>query len=199
MLRVRISFVRKGRLGGNSLICIPREADLIAEDGVDGISEPQQKDEMELERKDKRKQHKEKMKRLKRQWKKVKDKKVLLVAQGIAEEKEIDKERVKMIEHSLTVLKGLREEENSSYKKKAERLWEGECTTVRNSTSRDVMGWVVRGGYSYRVGGEVGEGLVSARGWLEWVKMFDSLEERIILTRETSSLTYRVGRMELVI
>ena len=198
LVRVRIKLVGKGRLGENSLLCVPRKSDLIEEKGSEVISEPQQKDEMEKERKEKRKQHQEKMKRLKRQWKKVKNKKVLMVAQRIAEEKEVDVERMKMTDHSLSIMKGLRDEENSRYKEKAERLWEGECSTVRNSSSREVMGWVVRGGYSYRLGGEVGEGLVTARGWLEWVRMFSQEEERLLLTRETSSLQYRIGRMDLV-
>ena len=80
------------------------------------------------------------------------------MAQGIAEEKEVDEERMKMIDHSLSALKSLREEENSSYKEKDERLWEGECNTVRHSSSRQVIGWVVRGGYSYRVGERWGKG-----------------------------------------
>ena len=139
-----------------------------------------------------------KMKRQKRQWKKVKNKKVLLVAQGIAEEKDIDVTRVGVIDHNLTVLKSMREEENSRYKKKAEKLWEEQCNTIRHSSSRQVMGWVVRGGYSYRVGGEVGEALVTARGWLEWVAMFRKVEERKVLTRETCTLQYRKAEMELV-
>ena len=92
----------------------------------------------------------------------------------------------------------MREEENSSYKEKADRLWEGECNTVRHSSSRQVMGWVVRGGYSYRVGGEVGEGLVTARGWVEWMQTIGKVEERIILTRETCSLQYRKASIELL-
>ena len=66
------------------------------------------------------------------------------------------------------------------------------------SSSRQVMGWLVRGGYSYRVGGEVGEALVTARGWLEWVAMFRKVEERKVLTRETCTLQYRKAEMELV-
>ena len=182
----------KGRLEENTVICVPRESDLL-EDG-DGLCEPKQKDDMELERREKRRKHKEKMKRQKRQWKKVKDKKVLLVAQGIAEEKKVDEERMKMIEHSLSALKSLREEENSSYKEKAERLWEGECNTVRHSSSRQVMGWVVRGGYSNKVG----EGFATARGWIEWMQTSGNMGERTILTRETSSLQFRKAGMELV-
>ena len=197
LLRVKIKMSGKGRLEENTVIHVPRESDLLETE--DGLCEPKQNDDLELERKEKRMQHKEKMKRQKRQWKKVKNKKVLLVAQGIAEEKEVDEERMKIIDHSLSALKSLREEENSSYKEKAERLWEGECNTVRHSSSRQVMGWVVRGGYSYRVGGEVGEGLVTARGWIEWMQTVGKVGARTILTRETCSLQYRKASMELVL
>ena len=196
LLRVRVRLSGKGRLGENSVICLPRKSDLLEDD--EGLCEPKQNDECAVQRNMERKLHKEKKKRQKRQWKKVKDKKVLMIAQGIAEEKEVDKSRMELIEQNLAALKSLREEENNAYEEKAEKLWEGRCNTVRNSSSRQVMGWIVTGGYSYRVGGEVGEGLVTVRGWQELLKLFEKGEERMVLTREISTLQYRKALIDLV-
>ena len=138
------------------------------------------------------------MKRQKRQWKKVKNKQVLMIAQSVAEEKEIDQERLTLLNNNLSALKRLRDEENSRYMIDSEKLWEGPCNTIRGSCTREVVGWVVKGSYSYKLGGEVGEGLVCLRGWLDLVARGGRQTENLVLTRNTNSLNYRKAAMELV-
>jgi len=196
LIRVRVLIRGKGVINENAVLCVPRESDY--EESSGEIFEPLQSDDLEQERKVSKKLHKEKMKRQKRQWKKVKNKQVLMIAQSVAEEKEIDQERLTLLNNNLSALKRLRDEENSRYMIDSEKLWEGPCNTIRGSCTREVVGWVVKGSYSYKLGGEVGEGLVCLRGWLDLVARGGRQTENLVLTRNTNSLNYRKAAMELV-
>ena len=97
---------------------------------------------------------------------------------------------------SLKALKGLREIEKDEYKEKSEQLWIPDKKTgkIEGHNSRELVGWVVRGGYSLRAGGEVGLGIVR----------LDSLislrEENVkqVLVRQQNSNQYRMANFHLI-
>ena len=138
-------------------------------------------------------------KRLKRQWKKLKDKQVLMKAQATALDKPLDTERLKQVTENLQTVKKIRETENAGYAAKAEELWLGEFNTVRNSCKRELFGYVAAGSMSYTVGGFVGYGFVAAKGLLKWLTLTgDKTGRRCVLTRETSSTQYRFATLTVL-
>ena len=109
-------------------------------------------DAKEGERKEKRTEHKLTKKRLKRQWKKLKSKQVLVKAQAVIKDEEPNPEKVEMITKNMEAVKEIREKENKTWAKERERLWSPENENLRKSCSRELAGWVVEGDFCYRTG-----------------------------------------------
>merc|ERR1712059_210707 len=150
-------------------------------------------------RKEAKELHRRQKKRLKRQWKKVKEKKVLQVSLAVTNDEKPDEARLEKLTASLADLKSHRELENTKYEGQSEKLWLSDCTEVRSSATRDLMGWVTRGGYCYRKGGEVGTGLVTLRGYIAWLNRFKyEASHRFVLVREPTSLQYRRAKMSII-
>merc|ERR1711874_598546 len=129
-----------------------------------------QKDDQEEVRKEQRKKHQDMKKRLKRRWKKVKNKEVLMRAQAASKVNELDEEKLKLVETNLGVLKKMRNAENLDFKNKVEDLWVGKFSSVKDSCTRPIIGYLCEGGYSYRLGGSVGVGYVA---WAAWTRRWE--------------------------
>jgi len=171
----------KGRLSQQTLLCLPFPGD---EEDLD-LVEPLHEDAKEGERKEKRNEHKLTKKRLKRQWKKLKSKQVLVKAQAVIKDEEPNQEKVEMITKNMEAVKEIREKENETWAKESERLWSPDDEKLRTGFARELAGWVVEGDFCYRTGGHRGIGYISFRA-------FQRLEEkRWLWVRELTSLQYR--------
>merc|ERR1711879_1000047 len=114
-----------------------------------------------VERKVKRQEHMVVKKRLKKQWKKLKHKQVLVKAQAMIKDQEPDQKRVEEITKNMEAVKEIREKENKTWAKESERLWSPENENLRKSCSRELAGWVVEGDFCYRTGGHRGIGYIT--------------------------------------
>ena len=138
----------KGTLGQQTMLCLP-----VSTDHQDmNLMETLHQDAKEGERKEKRLEHQVTKKRLKRQWKKLKSKQVLVQAQAVTKDQDPDMERLKVISDNLTAVKEMRENENATWATESERLWTPQGEHSRTGLERELAGWVVDGGFSYRSG-----------------------------------------------
>lgn len=76
------------------------------------------------------------------------------------------------------------------------KLWLPEATSIRNSCSREVIGFVKKGGYSYSLGKSSAVGYIAAAALPELVK---SSFRNKILVRNTNSRLYRVAKLNVII
>ena len=128
----------------------------------------------------------------------MKEKKVLHLSLSVSQDRDIDENKIKAMDTSLSNLKKLREAENGSYSELNEKLWSKEHPLLRKGCSRELLGWIVNGGYSYRKGCEIGEGLITLRGLLCWKQCFNKMSESFVFVREPSSLQYRRATMKVI-
>ena len=187
---VNLKIEGKGRLSENTGIYHPLDCDLETDDFC--LEEPKHNDDHESKRKETRSQHQSRLKQLKRQAKKIRQKRTqLLLETAAAGENFADHDKAETIEVSLKALKGLCEEEKSTFKDTNERLWESESyDKLRDHNCRTLIGWVVDGGYSLRQGGEVGVGLIS----------LSSVNNQIplrVLTRQPDNSSFRFASLKL--
>jgi len=200
LVPVKLKIVAKGKLSHNTLICLPTREDIgeITDcQDFEGPVEPLQKDQAEKQRKETQQHHKVMKKRLKRRWKKLKDKKVLMQCQSSALGKELDKEKMQNISDGMTTLKKMRNEENAQFGANTEQLWIGDFERVRHSCRRQIVGYVTVGDNSLRLGCHVGYGFVALKG-LKKLMELDEKGRNLVLTRETKTLQYRFSRFEIL-
>ena len=139
-------------------------------------------------------------KRLKRHWKIVKDKEVLARAQATSVGERPDGARLSAIRGNLAELKELRDRENDRYRTASESLWLGDCgaAPLRSACSRETIGFVCRGSRSLRAGGALGVGYAALNGVRALRGAFGAGDGMFVLVRNTSSLQYRIARLEVV-
>ena len=161
LVMIKLTVLGKGKLSENTMIYQPLDCDLQNENEFN-LEEVSHKDVRESQRKDSKVNHQAKLKQLKRQWKKIKNKKTQLILASATEDVDVDDKKMEEINVSLSALKGLREEEKDGYKENNEKSWEcDDKTGIMNHNSRTLIGWVVTGGYCLSSGGETGLGLVT--------------------------------------
>ena len=154
------------------------------------LVEVHHKDDNVDTRKEMKKAHQDKLKQLKRQWKKVKDKKTQLILTSAANDQEVDQNKLSSLEVSLKALKGLREEEKSTYKEKSEQSWQsGDISKIKSHNCRTLIGWISLGGYSLKLGGETGLGLIA----LSSLNLLLSSNVERVLTRQPDNECYRTA------
>lgn len=195
LVQVRLKVSGRGKLSWNTMIFSPTLTDLEADSF--GLTEPKHPDkEAEAERKEKRKSHQVKMKRLKRHWKRMKSKKTLLELSSVANDIDLPVDKLTEIDISLKALKGLREIEKVEYKEKSEQLWvpSNNKGNIESHNARDLAGWVVRGGYSLRTGGEVGLGILK----LDTVLGLLRSNMNKVLVKQQDSFQYRMADFQII-
>lgn len=101
--------------------------------------------------------------------------------------------------NEVSSLKESREAEKSAYERLCQDLWLPKNNVTVNSSTRRVLGWTVDGGYSFRIGGSVGVGYVTAVGMEELLKTVSGRKEPVVLVREIDSLQYRFAKIRLII
>ena len=189
LVMIKLTVLGKGKLSENTMIYQPLDCDLQNENEFN-LEEVSHKDVRESQRKDSKVNHQAKLKQLKRQWKKIKNKKTQLILSSATEDVDVDDKKMEEINVSLSALKGLREEEKDGYKENNEKSWEcDDKTGIMNHNSRTLIGWVVTGGYCLSSGGETGLGLVTmdsltkileTNSWKMLVRQPDNLHYRIV-------------------
>lgn len=83
----------------------------------------------------------------------------------------------------------------NEYKQKMRQLWLPEPTSIRNSCSREVIGFVTNGGFSFSTGHNSAIGYI-VLGCLPTI--FSSKCKNRVLIRNTNSRQYRLAQLELV-
>ena len=188
LVLVRVNIQGKGKLSENTALYMPEQCDLQTQDL--NLVEVHHKDDNVGTRKEIKKAHQDKLKQLKRQWKKVKDKKTQLILTSAANDQEVDQNKLSSLEVSLKALKGLRQEEKSTYKEKSEQSWQsGDTSKIKNHNCRTLIGWISLGGYSLKLGGETGLGLIA----LSSLNLLLSSNVDKILTRQPDNEGYRTA------
>ena len=195
LVQVRLKVCGRGKLSENTMIFFPTLTDLEA-DNFDLIEPKHADKESEAERKESRKSHQVKLKRLKRHWKRVKSKKTLLELSSVANDSEPSEEKMVEIDLSLKALKGLREIEKVEYKEKNEGLCisnKKTCNIVGHN-ARDLIGWVVRGGYGLRSGGEIGLGIIKLNSLISLQKN----DMKKVLVKQPDSFQFRMAEFQII-
>lgn len=202
LLPVRIELIGKGTLDSNALICVPGKGDLGDSTSIEGGDpvEPVNKDENESARKTLKEKHSKMKIRQRRKWKKMKDELEELRSQSVVNKTPLDEEKFQALSKEFETLKAQRETENEAFVKEMNQLWLRQSAEIKESCSKTVMGWVVRGGFSYRVGKNVGLGFVPTLAYSEFLSAEEvSLEKkRVVLVRETNSAQYRKAKISII-
>jgi len=197
LVTVKLKVEGRGKLGLNTLLCVPSEDDLSRQGPWEGPVEPQQEDTMEQERKRAREQHQNNKKRLKRQWKKLKDKQMLMKTQATALGQPLDTAKLDLVTENMKTVKKIRNNENDQFGAKTEDFWIGDFNSVRHSCRREVIGYLTAANMAYTVGAFVGFGFITLRG-LQKLQEVANKPNNLVLTRETSSLQYRFSSLTIL-
>lgn len=83
----------------------------------------------------------------------------------------------------------------NAYKQKMRHLWLPEPTSIRYSCSREVMGFVTNGGFSFSLGHSCAIGYVTL-GSLP--TLFASKCKNKVLIRNTNCRKYRLAELEII-
>ena len=121
-------------------------------------------------------------------------KKTQLILRSACDDKDVDQNKMDEVDISLKALKGLRNEEISSYKITNQNSWiPQDVSKIKDFNCRTLVGWIVHGGYSLNSGGEVGIGLMT-------LSSLNTLLERSlskVLTRQPDNSVYRIASWKI--
>ncbi|XP_008555363.1 ribonucleases P/MRP protein subunit POP1 [Microplitis demolitor] len=173
LVTVKVTVETKGKPNNFSIICLPTEEDLkkFNDDRKwGGPIEKKKTDKFEAQRKALRIKHKLLLKRERR--KRILAKKALQTPIPLA-------------------YLGARKLEQ---KKIMDELYLQKCTSVRNSCDREVIGYVVQGGFSFSECSCFGWGYVVALPLLDLLK----IKNNMVLVRNTQTRQYRCARLDIV-
>lgn len=196
LIRVRITSLNKGNPNMFAIICSPTNEDLERlkhDKRWSGPIEKIIKDPNENMRKILRKNHLSLLKRYKGQRKRHKK----------ALEKKISdafEENTNQINYNIEI-KNLRQsllnksrEVILEHSKKMSKLYLPDCTKVRNSCNREVMGYITLGNFSLTEAKGIGLGYVTIQSVIAMI----ARESNIVLVRNNRSRQYRIARLEIL-
>lgn len=195
LVKVKLEMCGRGKLSDNTMIFLPTSTDLETENFA--LTEPIHRDrDLESERRNARSSHQVEMKKLKRQWKRIKSKKTLLELSSAANDLQLPEDKIAEMNNSLSALKGLREIEKVSYKEKSEKMWipERDMKKIKDQNARELLGWVVRGGFSLRTGRQEGLGIVRMNSLISLVRN----NTKQVLVKQQDSVQYRMAFFHII-
>ncbi|XP_045766894.1 ribonucleases P/MRP protein subunit POP1 [Maniola jurtina] len=173
LVPVYIQIIGKGNLKKHAMICIPNKSDISSKEK---IMEPHHADGNAMLRKQKRAEHKKLLKLM--QKKRIKLKKKISVKQ-VNQPNPLKKNK----------------HEPSEYVKAMRELWlPSNIEAVRNISSREVMGYLSQGAFSFSEAKSCGVGYVTYNAVM---KLLDHGLNRV-LVRNTTSRTYRIANIEII-
>ena len=202
LIPIRVELFGKGTVGANAMICIPTPGDVERRKNDKSFAGPCEKiahDSNEDTRKKVKEEHQRLKSSLRKAWKEKKEKLKEYKSVCVLNQVETDAETVENLTDEIDILKRKREDENESYVQDKQReMWLPKCDNVKDSCSRTILGFLVEGGYSYRVGKHSGLGFVSLWGLGEYLAQ-KTCPEALVLVRQTTSLQYRFAKMSIVL
>ncbi|CAB3251752.1 unnamed protein product [Arctia plantaginis] len=170
LIPVHLKLASKGNLKNHAVICMPEPGDFAA---IKTLFEPLHEDPNEKTRKKKRSEHKQLVKKLKRKRMKLK-KKNLLVRNPKSNKKS--------------------PQEPSEYVKTMRELWlPSDVAIVRNLPSRQVMGFISQGGFSFTEAQSCGIGYIAYNA----LNMLLCNHFNQVLVRNTSSRKYQLANITI--
>nr|XP_022920798.1 ribonucleases P/MRP protein subunit POP1 [Onthophagus taurus] len=161
--------LKKGCPSRYSLICLPHNQDLHKSNQE--VKEPLKRDENQRKRM------------------KLRKERIIML-------KKMKKLRIKARKNGQVVKQDV--EGMLKHKELMEKLWIPDVVNIRKSCSRDIMGFVTKGGFSFTVGKTVGIGYVALNS-LKSLFSVDNKFKNKVLIRNTSSREYKIGQLEIVI
>ncbi|CAB3259993.1 unnamed protein product [Arctia plantaginis] len=170
LIPVHLKLASKGNLKNHAVICMPEPGDFAA---IKTLFEPLHEDPNEKTRKKKRSEHKQLVKKLKRKRMKLK-KKNLLVRNPKSNRKS--------------------PQEPSEYVKTMRELWlPSDVAIVRNLPSRQVMGFISQGGFSFTEAQSCGIGYIAYNA----LNMLLCNHFNQVLVRNTASRKYQLANITI--
>lgn len=191
LVPIQVTLRGKGVASDNHLIYLPSAEDQAQSEPV----ESPHHDVSQHERKELSKNHKKRKELLRRRWKSMKDK--LVEAKGMAMLEggpTLSPEAEAEIRSKIDKIKGEREKENSKYNIKLRQLWIPEVSQdqdFKSITSRQAIGFLCQGGFSFRIGKSVGLGYVP-------LLALKHLSGSQVLVKGRGQDQYRVAKLQVV-
>lgn len=192
MVPVCVVLKDKGVPSDFSIICIPNDDDLkrfSSCQSFPGPTEPLHEDDKKQERKKLQRDHKKKLKFLRKQRRADKRKLEDSNSTAVACQETVS-ETVKGEENTVT--KFLVEE----HAMKMRELWMPNAKTVRKSCSREVIGFIYKGGFSFSEGLGMGLGYIPLTALLTFIKSSYLLKPWILI-RNKNSQQYRYAMLRI--
>ncbi|XP_039300270.1 ribonucleases P/MRP protein subunit POP1-like [Nilaparvata lugens] len=185
LVAINVRMCKRGTLCGNSPLCLPSKDDVEKLKGNStfmGPVEPSHTDIYEEERRSTRDAHQKELIRLRKRRKSAKDK------------------------NSVEVLKVLKERTELKVKEEKalmQRLWlPSEIGNLRNSCSREVIGFLEDGAFSYKEACSTGQGYIALTALLKFFshwKTISSSKSPVILVRSPSSYQYSFAEVSIML
>lgn len=199
LVPLRLEVVGKGRVSPNSIICIPTEADLTSYKSTvcrTPLVEQPHSDCNERKRKALQSHHHLEKKKLRRSWKKTKNRlqEMRMTSVVSSGEQAPDPTKLKALQERMESIAQARRKGVQDYNKQIRELWAPAGSSIRYSCSREIIGFAVAGGFSFRSGGFVGCGFAPAQALLQ---RLTQLGGRIVLLREPTSSVYSFAKMSV--
>ncbi|XP_014489306.1 PREDICTED: ribonucleases P/MRP protein subunit POP1 [Dinoponera quadriceps] len=189
LIRVQVS-MKKGIPNEFAIICMPTPEDLERlgrDENWGGPVEQCHADPNEAARKVSRKNHLLRLKRLKRQ--------------SIRQKKLLKDNALNLLENSTDVLgkivnlnSALRPKIITEQAKRMSEMYLPECTKVRYSCDREIMGYVTAGGFSFVRAKGMGVGFVTLPPLMEMINK----KSKIVLVRNTKTRQYRPATLDVL-
>ena len=194
---VRVELTAKGNCSSNASICIPSKADLETPDPPP--EEPAHPDTKEEERKKLHAKHQKEKSWGRKCWKARKDALAGYRADCVLNRLKPDGEKVKEMQKGLDESKAKREKENEEFNFKMKEMWLPDQKGVKDACSRQMMGFLSDGGYSYRIGKSVGVGFVPLVALADYVEVVRQKGQPLVLVREAELSQYRFAKMSVIV
>ncbi|XP_049958861.1 ribonucleases P/MRP protein subunit POP1 [Schistocerca serialis cubense] len=175
-----------------SIICVPTDEDLkrlSSCESFPGPIEPLHEDEKKQERKKLQHDHKKKLKYLRKQRHAEKRK---LIDSNSADVDHCENVSDTMKDEKTTATKSIVEEHAT----KMRELWMPNAKTVRKSCSREIIGFIYKGGFSFSDGIGMGLGYIPLPALLSFIKS-PYLLKPWILVRNKNSQQYRYAMLHI--
>lgn len=190
LVPVMIEFKGKGHPKDRALICLPEMEDF---ETALPPSEPCHMDENEKLRKTLKLEHLKKLKSLRRKRRKFKLK--------LKEDFANDNPNKKSWKDILKSNAAPSQQHSTEFNEKMQSLWVPELkmnSEIINTPSRKILGFVVKGDFSFAKSYGVALGYVNIVGLLELLKINEGKKGLKVLVRNNNNVQYKVGNMKIL-
>lgn len=171
LIPIYIQIDGKGSLRKHALICLPKTGDFNI---INTLQEPLHEDDNESKRKELRKEHRQSIKRIRRKK---------------------NKNRVKMNGNAVETKRKTKKGEPSEYVKKMRELWiPPKVEHVRDTNSRELLGYLTSAAFSFTEAHSCGVGYIPYNA----LRALIDSKEKCLLIRNVSSKKYRKANFKII-